>query len=283
MKNSNIGIQNKLNQAAIIYRKYNLGDEDLFLSVFQKVAKRKIDESWILALKKIQHREIIKDTSLPISVSQSNEIQNFVSNFSSDPDEIFKYLLSPFDVKELKFNDESAQRRIRHILAEKYIGHIIEDLIIYKPIWLNTFLEKATRFNINLAKKLIKFLLIVIGILSLIAVVFSPRIIEGLTPPENLLNKYLEKQYPLIDQKPITEEVLAIYLHEDSKYKFNGAVCRDGCISHSQGQGTCSHHNGVDHYFYKGQYSTTNEECEYKAKEIIGNYLEKAKMRSWVN
>ncbi len=31
----------------------------------------------------------------------------------------------------------------------------------------------------------------------------------------------------------------------------NGAVCNDGWISNSHGQGTCSHHGGVDYYLYK--------------------------------
>jgi hypothetical protein len=29
-----------------------------------------------------------------------------------------------------------------------------------------------------------------------------------------------------------------------------GAVCKDGTRSNSTGQGTCSHHGGVDHWLY---------------------------------
>ena len=29
-----------------------------------------------------------------------------------------------------------------------------------------------------------------------------------------------------------------------------GAICNDGWVSHSTGQGTCSHHGGVDHWRY---------------------------------
>lgn len=46
---------------------------------------------------------------------------------------------------------------------------------------------------------------------------------------------------------------LAQKLHENSKYKFDGARCLDGWISRSQGEGTCSHHLGVDYYFYEGE------------------------------
>src|SRR5438093_5168228 len=49
----------------------------------------------------------------------------------------------------------------------------------------------------------------------------GPRIIDGLTPVEQLTQKY----------------------HERSKHKFRiGATCRDGWHSDATGQGACSHH-----------------------------------------
>lgn len=66
--------------------------------------------------------------------------------------------------------------------------------------------------------------------------------------------------------------ILAEQIHEKSKNKFNGAICNDGWVSHSQGRGTCSHHDGVNYYFYKGEYSKTYEES-----------LQEAKLKSWLD
>jgi len=58
------------------------------------------------------------------------------------------------------------------------------------------------------------------------------------------------------------------YESKNNKYKFDGAVCNDGWISHSQGRGTCSWHDGVFYYFYKGNYIKTKEECRIEAKKF---------------
>ena len=63
-------------------------------------------------------------------------------------------------------------------------------------------------------------------------------------------------------------QMLAEQIHKKLKYNFNGDICNDGWTSHSQGRGTCSHHDGVDYYFYKGEYSKTIEECRKEAEEI---------------
>jgi hypothetical protein len=61
---------------------------------------------------------------------------------------------------------------------------------------------------------------------------------------------------------------LAWILHERSVYTYDGAMCNDGSKSSSQGRGTCSWHDGVDYYFYEGQYRITYEECLKKARQI---------------
>jgi len=58
------------------------------------------------------------------------------------------------------------------------------------------------------------------------------------------------------------------YENESNKYQFNGAICNDGWISHSQGRGTCSWHGVVDYYFYIGEYKKTKEECKKDAKRF---------------
>jgi len=79
---------------------------------------------------------------------------------------------------------------------------------------------------ISLRSKAVGFfrkLRVVLLILGIVGLFFIPRIIDGLTPVEVLTEK----------------------IHEKSKYKFDGSVCNDGHISHSQGRGTCSwHQNG---------------------------------------
>lgn len=63
-------------------------------------------------------------------------------------------------------------------------------------------------------------------------------------------------------------ETLTIKIHERSKYKFSGSKCNDGWTSLSQGQGTCSWHDGVRYEFYKGEYSRTLEDCQREAEEL---------------
>jgi hypothetical protein len=65
-----------------------------------------------------------------------------------------------------------------------------------------------------------------------------------------------------------TVDALTFKLYERSKYKFSGTICNDGFISHSQGQGSCSWHDGVKKRFKKGDYSKSIEECYVEAKKI---------------
>lgn len=86
----------------------------------------------------------------------------------------------------------------------------------------------------------------IIFIFSVIFLCCLPRIIQGLTPVEILTER----------------------LHENSKYTFNGSICNDGHISHSQGQGSCSWHGGVNSSFEKGDYSKSIEECRVEALKL---------------
>lgn len=63
-------------------------------------------------------------------------------------------------------------------------------------------------------------------------------------------------------------DVLAERLHEQSRHRFTGSACRDGWLSHSQGQGTCSGHGGVEYKFEKDRYGKTLERCRKEAEEI---------------
>lgn len=266
-------IQDNLNRSALIIRKYDLGDKQYFFSKFQDFDKSPLETSWTFAAKKIQNREIIKDAFVSFNSIDKTEIDSTLTNFSEDIDDIYRFLNSNFDVKSLKLRDENIQRRIRHILADTYLDKITVDT---RKLNIKKQASHSTRF-----KKVLKKFKIGIGIF-LVATAFStPRIIEGLTLPGNLLNKYLHGKYSSIKTASINENILANYLHEDSKYKFNGAICNDGWTSHSQGRGTCSHHGGVDYYFYEGDYSKSSDECRQEAVKVINELRKKALQKSW--
>jgi hypothetical protein len=96
-------------------------------------------------------------------------------------------------------------------------------------------------FNRNIILTAILMFLMIFG-----SFFFGGRIVDGFTSVETLTMK----------------------LHERSKYIFSGSKCNDGFISISQGQGSCSWHNGVTYEFYKGEYSKTLEECRTEAEEL---------------
>lgn len=85
-----------------------------------------------------------------------------------------------------------------------------------------------------------------IGILFILFI-YSPRIIEGFTPVEELAKKF----------------------HEQSIYSYKvGAICSDGWISNAKGRGACSHHGGVLTWRYKKVYLKSIEECRKKAIKL---------------
>jgi hypothetical protein len=91
--------------------------------------------------------------------------------------------------------------------------------------------------------------LIILGIFLLF---FGQRIVYGLTPVDSLTK----------------------ILHENSKYTFSGSICNDGHVSHSQGRGSCSWHNGVNYEFNKGDYKKSWEECKQEAIKLSWRYYE---------
>ena len=229
-------IQDKLNTCASIVRKYNLGDSEYFFKQFFDIDRSILETAWAFALRKIQHQEIIKDAQ-DLAQEEFLQVNNIISKYNT-ADDIYNYLTSKFDVRELKLRDENIERRARKLLADTFLQIIAKDVSSLllrkkKPITLTatTFLSK------------IKYALIPIVI---VGIFFGPRIVEGLTPVDILTEK----------------------IHEKSKYKFNGSKCNDGTISHSQGRGTCSWHGGVDYKFYEGDYSKTLEECREEAIKL---------------
>lgn len=92
----------------------------------------------------------------------------------------------------------------------------------------------------------ISWLKIILFYSTIIFIFFHDSIIPKFTPVSSLAHK----------------------IHENSKYKFDGTRCIDGWISKSQGAGTCSHHSGVDYYFYEGEYAKDLDECYKEAEKL---------------
>lgn len=265
-------IQNKLNQSAVIVRKYNLGDKIYFVTKFSSIDKSKLDTAWTFAENKIQNREIIKNAS-HLTAEETNSATLKNKTFDNNTIKLYEKLNSKFDVKELKLTDENIERKVRNVLALRFLQIISDEINEFSKIEAKSFKSKALRFTGK-----IKYGLIAIAVIGLFS---APRIIDGLTLPENLLNEYLHDKYSSIKSSTINVDVLTNYLHEDSKYRFNGAICNDGWTSHSQGRGTCSHHHGVDYYFYEGDYSKSIEQCRQDAISAIAELREKAIKKSW--
>jgi hypothetical protein len=230
-------IQNKLNACAQIVRKYNLGDNKYFFTKFHDSDKPSLETAWAFALKKIQHREIIKDTS-DLNPDDLQQVNKRISGFNHDTDTLYHYLKSEFDVKQLKLSDENIERRVRRLIADRYLQ------IVSKEVSESTIKSKnSTKVKTAAFFSKFKYAFLLLLIISGFS---APRIIDGLTPVDILTEK----------------------IHEKSKYKFDGSRCNDGSISHSQGRGTCSWHGGVNYKFYKGDYSKTIEECRDEAIKL---------------
>jgi hypothetical protein len=237
MANSKERIQSRLNQSAQIIRKYELGDIEYFYNVFQNVTKSELETAWNLAQEKIDNLEIVKD-SLEINTYRYFLTNEKVASFKNNKNKIYRYLKSDFNSKRTERKDKEIERRLRHILAEKYVKILSNEVF--------NILEGQ---RVSIIPNIIDFFdryKVIILIFGFISLITAPRIINGLTPVEELTYK----------------------IHENSIYQFNGSVCNDGKISHSQGRGTCSWHKGVDHKFYKGQYSKTLNECREEAIKL---------------
>jgi hypothetical protein len=237
MAASHQNIEKKLNTCALIIRKYDLGGREYFFSKFPEANKDTLETAWLFGLKKIQNKEIVKDSG-DLGSDQHEIIRNKLKAFDYNSDNVYYYLNSEFDSKKLKLLDENIERNLRNKLAIRYVQIISEETIALNKKAKNAFRDKVSGTIKNLRYGLIA--------IAVVAVFSAPRIIDGLTSVDSLSEK----------------------IHEKSKYKFNGSICNDGTISHSQGRGTCSWHGGVNYKFYKGDYSKTIEECRKEAEKI---------------
>lgn len=231
-------IQEQLNASAEIVRKYNVGDRSYFFMKFINCDKTQLETAWSYGLKKIQSREIIKD-SHGISEKEVQQVNERLKTFDDNAQTLFTYLNSEFDVKKLKLADENAERRLRQLMSYRYIDLISKEVSELSIKEQSTPKSKTKTF---FAKYKAAFI-----ILAIVGAFASPRIIDGLTPVDTL----------------------TIRLHENSKYKYRvGATCSDGWHSNATGRGACSHHGGVSEWLYGYSYHKTMDECKTEAKSL---------------
>ena len=164
------------------------------------------------------------------------EISLKLQKFNFESNDLYYYLNSKFDSKELKLDEEQVERRLRNILALRYQKIILDEINKLKRK------EKLIQFK----EKVFEIALASIFPIIIFSFFFGTRIIDGFT----------------------TVDVLTERIYEREIYEFNGSKCNDGSTSHSQGRGTCSWHGGVDYKFYKGEHKYTLEECRKKAKDL---------------
>ena len=229
-------MQNKLSYFALVVRKYNIGDKDYFFSKFPGIDNSALEIAWSFGLKKIQNTEIIKDAA-SLSEEAVYVIKIKVDNIGNNSDSIYQYLNSGFDVKKLKLDDENIERRVRNIIAVRYLQNFSVEILQLHNKSKNSFKAKAARFGNKIKYGL--FVILVIGAFS------APRIITGLTPVDKLTEK----------------------IHKESGHQIRvGAICMDGWRSSATGRGACSHHDGVREWVYKTSYYKTLEECKKEAQ-----------------
>ncbi len=228
-------IQKKLNASAEIVRKYNLGDRSYFFKKFINCDKTQLETAWTIGLKKIQNREIIKD-SYGLDELAAQKINEEYKSIESDAQILFDYLNSEFDVKKLKLADENVERRFRQLISYRFI-EIISKEVSELQIKAQTNIKAKTKaFFVKHKSAFI--------ILAILVAFASPSIVNRLTPVDTL----------------------TIRLHENSKFKCRvGATCSDGWHSNATGRGACSHHGGVSEWLYGYSYEKTMDECKVEA------------------
>jgi hypothetical protein len=249
----NTNILQKIEKNAFIIRKYNLGDESYFYSKFPVASKTVLEIIWEKEKKKVQNKEIIKNSN-ELNATELNFVNKRFLQFESSTEKLYDYLISEFDYKKLKLDEENIERRLRNLLSEKFIE--LSSKEIPKEIKKD---DEIRREKKKIKESRIINSVVVIAIFSFL---FGSAVYDlGLTVYDGFT--------PV---KQLTERI-----HERSKYKFSGSICNDGTTSHSQGRGTCSWHKGVNYEFYEGDYAKSIEECKTEAVKLswIDNFFTK--------
>ena len=129
----NSEIQDKINKYCLINRKYQLLDESNFKLKFSKIDIKELKLAWEYGCDKIQNDEIIKDAK-DLPKNGKKDISQKLQKFNFESNDLFYYLNSKFDVKELKLNEEQVERRLRNLLALRH------QKIIFKERSISSFI-----------------------------------------------------------------------------------------------------------------------------------------------
>lgn len=281
-------LKKKLNEYTFIYIKYRIGYKNQFFAKFSFINSSILEHAWneskkiILSNSQINTNEIIEDSKLntkshfeqnKIAVKRAKNYEVF------DQDYIFDFLKSNYNKTNIE--EDNIERRFRNILANKYLAELFSEIKILHDKKVNQ-INKIIK-PIKLIFNFIKINKLKFATIFILMLYFSNNIIDAFTQPDVLVVKYIKNKYPLYNSINIDQILLANSIHEESRFKFNGAICNDGSKSHSQGRGTCSWHGGVYYYFYIGEYEKDFEECKIEANNITAIYRDIALKRSLID
>jgi hypothetical protein len=281
-------LKKKLNEYTFIYIKYRIGYKNQFFAKFSFINSSILEHAWneskkiILSNSQINTNEIIEDSKLntkshfeqnKIAVKRAKNYEVF------DQDYIFNFLKSNYNKTTIE--EDNIERRFRNILANKYLAELFSEIKILHDKKVNQ-INKIIK-PIKLTFNFIKINKLKFATIFILMFYFSNNIIDAFTQPDVLVVKYIKNKYPLYNSINIDQILLANSIHEESRFKFNGAICNDGSKSHSQGRGTCSWHGGVYYYFYIGEYEKDFDECKIEANNIIAIYRDMALKRSLID
>lgn len=117
----------KLNTYAAIQRKYYLGDSSHLEIIFPQIDKWTISHAANHAYSAIRSIERISNPK-EINKLEIDAAQKEFEFFGDDYEKIRFYLFSKFDESSLNIREEKKERRLRHLLAFKYLNHLVEEI-----------------------------------------------------------------------------------------------------------------------------------------------------------
>ncbi|MCK3683981.1 DUF3761 domain-containing protein [Maribellus sp. YY47] len=274
-------IDGLLLKAAKVFVKYDLyphSPKQYFIEQFPFVNRVSLNRAWDKANNEITYQERIKFNQYGYDKEEcfwTKEVEfdkdEIIKNLNQDYDLVFDYLINKPNSYTLKARD----KRAHYYLALGYITNISEEI---------KSSDKLKKFNLpGEIEKAISYVFFFFGAVVALSPILIPFLITSFTPSDKLVLKYLKEEFKTFDESQFDIDSLTLLVAHEHLYRFNGAVCNDGSISHSQGRGTCSYHGGVSYYFYKGDCMMTWDECQEEAIKLLEKIKKKAKRRSWID
>lgn len=231
-----------LDRYSYVAVRYKLADRTGFTKSLAAYPKSWLTASWRRANSAMIKESFVADSRNDNYINQA-VLKHELSVAGDSIDTWYAYLKTPFLAEKWDWDTELAMRRARHQIASQFMGTATAELAKCH----NDCTTPKER-ELKEERRLQRLALFVI--LIFFSLPFWPRIKEGFTSVDTLTEK----------------------IYQESRYGFDGAICRDGWTSHSQGRGTCSHHGGVSYYFSQDDYRMTREQARVEAHK-----------RSWID